>query len=233
MRIAYTEPKFALTLIPPAPRHNQWYDDEMTSSEITALVQHQGWLLEDGFKIASVEGIKHDFFGYKSGGHQNISNLYHEVAHMMDFYHTKPERVSFVEYGFEYTQVEHFGELYDEPETIEGIERELRTFAIEFHLSNDNPCLSIDRDFFIAKKAGLCRFLADFINILATRQLDPAVVGYKDQPRIDWCAKKLDSMIDNYDGKALKAQWPDIMKRLRESTYHEHFSAYQEHHEDS
>lgn len=142
---------------------------------------------------------------------------------MIEFFHTKPERVSFVQYGFHYKEAEVLNQTCIEPDTIEGLDMELRAFAIEYHLINDNPLLSIDREFYITQKAKLCTWLADFINILALGHLDSSVVGYSNEPRIQWCAERLDSLIDNYDIATIKAQWPNIMQRLNQSTLHEDF----------
>lgn len=198
--------------------HNEWYEQDMSEGLIQALYEQHEWLYSDILPLAHQEGLKGQKLGFESGPHCNISNAYHEISHLLEFLNTKPERVSFIEFGFEYSQLEVMGQMYNEPTTIQGIDRELRTFAIEFHLINDHPTLSIDLDYFIDKTAPLCSYLGDFINILSQGYLDADVVGYDDKPRITWCADRLRTFVDNYSIEQLKRQWPEVIQRLKHSS---------------
>lgn len=77
-----------------------------TMENIKRLLTGTPWLTIEGFKLYSGEGYRHGEFGAKLGPDLSVDAVYHDVAHAIEFYLTKPQRLGFHRMGFPYNQIE-------------------------------------------------------------------------------------------------------------------------------
>ena len=171
------------------------------------LSEHPGLL----FKIG-LEGYRDYAFGSRSGPVLDVSSLFHEFAHATEF---GPDRFDTrcTEHGFTFNVKERW--VYDrycvEPETMQAVARELRTFGYQFHLMR-LAGYRITAELFSATNAPVMRFMPDWY----------CVPGEKDEGRIAFCEQQILSYIKQFDAQEAFSRftgWLDhTVKRLERAS---------------
>lgn len=124
------------------------------------LGQHPGLL----FNI-TLQGYRDHTFGGRAGPSVHLSHLFHELAHAAQFgpkqFARRAKPHGFV---FKTPTVCVQGRQYDEPDTRQGVERELDTFAHQLHLMQAAG-LKTAPETFISYSATLMRFMPDWYHV--------------------------------------------------------------------
>ena len=179
---------------------------------ITARIERLGLKNHPGllFRIHS-EGYRDYAFGARTGPSLEVSNVFHELAHAAEF---GPEqfnqRASAQGYRFNLPEVWVYYRFCVEPATMKAIERELRTFAYQYHLMR-HAGYRLEKEAFAHKCAPFMRFMADWY----------CVPAKGDEARRAFCAKAILGYIEEYScGPALERLngWLDrVPERLENS----------------
>ena len=113
----------------------------------------------------TLQGYRDHTFGGRAGPSVHLSHLFHELAHAAQFgpkqFARRAKPHGFV---FKMPTVCVQGRHYDEPDTRQGVERELDTFAHQLHLMQAAG-LKMAPKAFIAYSATLMRFMPDWYNV--------------------------------------------------------------------
>ena len=113
----------------------------------------------------TLQGYRDFTFGARAGPSVHVSHLFHELGHAAQFgakqFTRRAKPHGFV---FKTPTVYVAGRLCDEPNTRQGVERELDTFAHQLHLMQAAGLKMAPTDF-MAYSATLMRFMPDWYHV--------------------------------------------------------------------
>lgn len=142
-----------------------------------------------------VEGNKIEgttlILGCRAGPSLDVDNLLHEMAHLIEI---NDKRILSWNWGLQYPEVELLGRVFYEPNTIQGLNRELRVFAIQKHLFEICE-ISVSADYW-EKKAKILEWLQDFYLIPTARE-----------NRNLWCQQEMEKLYKKYSKNDLLIEW--------------------------
>tara|TARA_Y100000310_G_C20701909_1_gene830781 strand:+ start:9430 stop:10107 length:678 start_codon:yes stop_codon:yes gene_type:complete len=191
----FSEPHVAGEALPAYWPAQQYREDEV----LNVLRGHRA-IHHPGLMVVRNEKVSDGAIGFLTRYQPDIMAFYHELAHLLEFQRSDPGRADPYQYRFECkTQIEVNGEEYDQPATCQATQREIRTFAIEYHLLKSHPLLcTFERDTYVDIAAFLCRLMPDFFNVpaLPSTEKEKGLRVQYNQPQIDWCAKEINLAID-------------------------------------
>ena len=143
----------------------------------------------------SLEGNKFQdeklVLGCRAGPSMSVDNLLHEMAHLIEI---PDERIRISGWGMTYPEVEVLGQFFREPQTIQGLRRELRVFAIQKHLFEMAGIPTTES--YWSEKAKICEWLQDFILIPSPRE-----------DRLRWCMDEMKKYYSSYSVSFLEIEW--------------------------
>jgi len=128
-------------------------------------------------------GYKNHTYGAVTGPVVAISNLFHELAHSIEFVINGDsvfDRAQHGRFDFHINQVYQFGDLYPNPTTTQCTDRECRTFAIQLKLMKSLG-FRVNVIDFCKSSAQLCIWLPDWY----------LVDGSIDQEKISNCTQNI------------------------------------------
>lgn len=108
-----------------------------TELEIADTLATVNWLKHPNFAWNyGQEGYENFRFGSKLGPTNDPWLIVHDAAHVVEFTLAgQTDRFTKGNFEFKYAMVEAFGNEYEEPQTRQMTQRELRTCAIQWHLT--------------------------------------------------------------------------------------------------
>ncbi len=171
------------------------------------------FLNHPAFKYSfSLTGYKDFTYGAVTGPAISISNLFHEMAHSIEFILSGDDpkhRARSGRYHFDTNQIEIDGRLYEQVQTNQITLRECRTFAIQIKLMH-SVGFRIDLYQFARESARLTTWLPDWYMI----------EGEVESERIAWCFDFIlgyYSILDNYQLYESFGKWLDEIYHLQNS----------------
>ena len=171
------------------------------------------FLNHPAFKYSfSLTGYKDFTYGAVTGPAISISNLFHEMAHSIEFILSGDDpkhRARGGRYHFDTNQIEIDGRLYEQVQTNQITLRECRTFAIQIKLMH-SVGFKIDLYQFARESARLTTWLPDWYMI----------EGEVESERIAWCFDFIlgyYSTLDNYQLYESFGKWLDEIYHLQNS----------------
>lgn len=182
-----------------------------TITNIRRILTGTPWLIIEGFKIHSGEGYKHGKFGTKLGIDHSVDAVYHDVAHLIEFYLSKPQRLGFHRIEFQYNQIEVFGENYDSPQTAEACLRECRTIAIQAHLMISNHLTNYTYDEIVNQWIRSLYLMEDFLNLPAKVK---GTIELEKESRTAWLREYTKLYFDSVSTEQLIKTWPLALNKL-------------------
>ena len=169
------------------------------------------FLNHPAFKYSfSLTGYKDFTYGAVTGPAISISNLFHEMAHSIEFILSGDDpkhRARGGRYHFDTNQIEIDGRLYEQVQTNQITLRECRTFAIQIKLMH-SVGFRIDLYQFARESARLTTWLPDWYMI----------EGEVESERIAWCFDFIlgyYSILDNYQLYESFGKWLDEIYHLQ------------------
>ena len=113
----------------------------------------------------TLQGYRDFTFGGRAGPSVHVTHLFHELAHAAQFGPKQfARRAKPHGYVFKVPTVYLAGQVCSEPDTRQGVERELDTFAHQLHLMQAAG-LKMAPKTFIAYSATLMRFMPDWYHV--------------------------------------------------------------------
>ena len=171
------------------------------------------FLNHPAFKYSfSLTGYKDFTYGAVTGPAISISNIFHEMAHSIEFILSGDDpkhRARGGRYHFDTNQIEIDDRLYEQVQTNQITLRECRTFAIQIKLMH-SVGFRIDLYQFARESARLTTWLPDWYMI----------EGEVESERIAWCFDFIlgyYSILDNYQLYESFGKWLDEIYHLQNS----------------
>lgn len=149
-----------------------------------------GFLNHPSFQYSfSSSGFNNFCFGAVAGSSISINNIFHEMAHAVDFVlcgDDLTQRTLGGRYRFNVKKISLNGQFYDQVDTTQCTERECRAFAIQLKLMHIVG-FKTDLEFFAKDTAPLTIWLPDWF----------LVEGANETERVHWCKNHI---IELYKG---------------------------------
>lgn len=158
-------------------------------------------------------GFQKFTFGAVTGPTVAISNLFHEMAHAVDFVlcgDDIEQRTLDGRYNFKVKMIGINGQLYEQVETIQCTKRECRTFAIQLKLMHIVG-FKTTLENFVNQVARLTTWLPDWF----------LVDGDNETKRVEWCKQYIIDLYKNLDEKEVLdafQKWLDELANIQTQT---------------
>ncbi|WP_180190262.1 hypothetical protein [Acinetobacter sp. YH01009] len=157
-------------------------------------------------------GFKDYIFGATTGPSIGIDNLFHEMAHAIDFVLTGDDikrRTLGGRFNFEVNMVSINGRLYEQLETSQCTMRECRAFAIQMKLMH-----------IVGFKTNLESMAANYAHLTIWLPDWYLIEGDNETERVEWCKNHIMKLYNEYDDQSILNAfqiWLDSIQHIKQS----------------